>query len=510
MGKFVDLLPYLVVEHGRCEHLVQLVDQFPRQRREIVDEIERVLDFVRDAGGELAERGKLFGLHQAILRGAQFVERCGELFRARLYLIEQPHVFNSDNGLVGEGLNQFDLLLREWPYPVARKDENTHRHTLSKERDAKDRAVPSELLVFARAVFGVGEHIDNMDGLALQRHARCHGVASSLEGMRFCELFKFGWVSEVRRPAIEIAVALEDGRLVGLAEAGSRLDERIEHRLQVERRAADDFQHIGSRRLLLQRIAQLCGALFNLVLQIRIGFLQPRAHLVELVGEAFQLIAGPNRDALGEIAAADPFGTCAQGLDRHDHAACQKYPGQHREDRCRRQHDGQALQRRVEGGVGLLHRQFDKHGPAQRRDRRRRRQHLLALDIFGALQRLQTNARVPRLRRLHLNQLRHIGVAQHQADVGMRDQASSRAHHVGVAVLADLDLRHHVPDQFQVDLGNADAGVLAGTGQRQRHIGLGLPAEIDRPIIDLVGDGFGELCILGKIEAGVHDVHGKA
>ena len=42
---------------------------------EIVDEIERVLDLVRDAGGELAERGELLGLDQAVLRGAQILER---------------------------------------------------------------------------------------------------------------------------------------------------------------------------------------------------------------------------------------------------------------------------------------------------------------------------------------------------------------------------------------------------------------------------------------------------
>ena len=82
----------------------------------------------------------------------------------------------------------------------------------------------------------------------------------------------------------------------------------------------------------------------------------------------------------------------------------------------------------------------------------------------------------------------------------MRDQPSSRADHIGVAALADLDLRYHVPDQLEVDLGNADAGVLAGAGQRQRHVRLGLPAEIDRPVIDFVGDGFGEFRILGQVE----------
>ena len=74
-GELVDLLARLVVERGRLQNVVQLVDQFRRQRGEIIDEVERVLDLVRDARGELAERSQLLGLDQAILRGAQFVER---------------------------------------------------------------------------------------------------------------------------------------------------------------------------------------------------------------------------------------------------------------------------------------------------------------------------------------------------------------------------------------------------------------------------------------------------
>ena len=43
--------------------------------REIIDEIERVLDLVRDAGGELTKRGEFLRLDQAILRGAQVLQR---------------------------------------------------------------------------------------------------------------------------------------------------------------------------------------------------------------------------------------------------------------------------------------------------------------------------------------------------------------------------------------------------------------------------------------------------
>jgi hypothetical protein len=64
---------------------------------------------VRDAGGELAERGELLGLHQAILRGAQFVERSDKLFGAFLHLLEQPDILDGDHGLVGEGCTWITL-----------------------------------------------------------------------------------------------------------------------------------------------------------------------------------------------------------------------------------------------------------------------------------------------------------------------------------------------------------------------------------------------------------------
>ncbi len=43
---------------------------------------------------------------------------------------------------------------------------------------------------------------------------------------------------------------------VRLAQPDSRLDQRIEHRLQIEGRAADDLEYVGGGRLLLQRFAQ--------------------------------------------------------------------------------------------------------------------------------------------------------------------------------------------------------------------------------------------------------------
>src|SRR5262249_28263309 len=47
---------------------------------------------------------------------------------------------------------------------------------------------------------------------------------------------------------------------VGVTQAAGRFNERLQHRLEIEGRAADDLEHIGRRGLLLQRLAELARA----------------------------------------------------------------------------------------------------------------------------------------------------------------------------------------------------------------------------------------------------------
>ena len=106
-------------ERRLLQNAAQFVHQLARQRREIVDEIEWVLDLVGDAGGQLAERCEFLGLDETVLRLAQIVERGCELVRAGLDLVEQAHVLQRDDRLVGEGLDDLDL-------PVAEMDRVRH------------------------------------------------------------------------------------------------------------------------------------------------------------------------------------------------------------------------------------------------------------------------------------------------------------------------------------------------------------------------------------------------
>ena len=83
-------------------------------------------------------------------------------------------------------------------------------------------------------------------------------------------------------------------------------------------------------------------------------------------------------------------------------------------------------------------------------------------------------------RRRDLRQGGEVGIAQHEADVGMGDQPAVAIDDIGVAALPDLQPGDHIPDQLQIDLGDRDAGIASGAGHRHGHVRLGFLAEIDR------------------------------
>ena len=56
-----------------------------------------------------------------LAEGAQLLDRLRKLARARLHLVEQPHVLDRDHRLVGEGGDQLDLLFGEWPNLLTRQ-----------------------------------------------------------------------------------------------------------------------------------------------------------------------------------------------------------------------------------------------------------------------------------------------------------------------------------------------------------------------------------------------------
>ena len=56
---------------------------------------------------------------------------------ARLQFLEQPHVLDGDDGLVGEGLEECDLALREGPRRAAADGNDADHRSVTQHRDTK-------------------------------------------------------------------------------------------------------------------------------------------------------------------------------------------------------------------------------------------------------------------------------------------------------------------------------------------------------------------------------------
>ena len=76
-----------------------------------------------------------------------------------------------------------------------------------------------------------------------------------------------GRVAVGREVPVFRTVWTADRRRVRFAQPCGRFHERIEYRLQIERRTADDPQNFGSRRLLLQRLIEFTRFFCELVCQ---------------------------------------------------------------------------------------------------------------------------------------------------------------------------------------------------------------------------------------------------
>ena len=87
-----------------------------------------------------------------------------------------------------------------------------------------------------------------------------------------------------------------------MAEARGGRDDRVQHRLQLGGRAADDIEDFTARGLLLERLAKLLRPLLDLLIQAA----QLRAGAVDVGGERAQLVAIGDVDPLGELAAGNP------------------------------------------------------------------------------------------------------------------------------------------------------------------------------------------------------------
>src|SRR5262245_43729334 len=103
-----------------------------------------------------------------------------------------------------------------------------------------------------------------MDHPTFQQGPSSRRPASSLDGHSLDIFDEVGRVTVSFREE-EPPVLLPTYRgVVGATKAASRFNERLQHRLEIEGRAADDFEHVCGGSLPLQRFAEFLRARLHL------------------------------------------------------------------------------------------------------------------------------------------------------------------------------------------------------------------------------------------------------
>ena len=184
------------------------------------------------------------------------LQRLLEIASARLHLVEQAHVLDGDDGLIGEGLQEVDLALGEWASLPTCDHEYADNGIVALHRDsqrrAKVKAGASEARRYFRIDVRIIEQVGNAMHLAGPDHALGSRAAARPDRAALEQVADVFGARARNRLALESVVAaqIEKGR-AGAAKYVGRLDQRIEHRLQIEHGAADDLEHVRGRGLLL-------------------------------------------------------------------------------------------------------------------------------------------------------------------------------------------------------------------------------------------------------------------
>jgi hypothetical protein len=124
-----------------------LVHAIGRAQPEFLGGLVEYVDRAGLGAGELGRLGHDGGQHGLEVDGRvhgladlaerlQLLDRLRQLARARLHLLEQPHVLDRDHCLVGEGLEQLFLRLRDRSGLGPADDDDAERITLAQHRHA--------------------------------------------------------------------------------------------------------------------------------------------------------------------------------------------------------------------------------------------------------------------------------------------------------------------------------------------------------------------------------------
>ena len=129
------------------------------------------------------------------------------LARARLHLLEEPHILDRDNRLVGEGGDEVDLLLCERPGLGARQGDHADRFVLLQQRDPEHRPESADPLRVGPCVLRIHKTVRNMNHAGNESGSTDQSLSPAWDRVVPHELLVIRGEAVVRDKAVNVAVA---------------------------------------------------------------------------------------------------------------------------------------------------------------------------------------------------------------------------------------------------------------------------------------------------------------
>src|SRR5262249_26775202 len=131
------------------------------------------------------------------------------------------------------------------------------RCSLAHQRNAQNRAIATDFLDCAVRIVGIGQDVGDMNNFAFEQDAPRYGPTVDSSRVMFYEFGVFTRDSIARFEIVSFTLRSTYDYRVRLAQPSGRLNQRVEHCLEIEGRTTNDFQHVCGGGLLLERFAQL-------------------------------------------------------------------------------------------------------------------------------------------------------------------------------------------------------------------------------------------------------------
>ncbi len=186
---------------------------------------------------------------QDLARGRLLLERFCQIAVARLQLLEQPHVLDGDQRLIGERAKQLDLSLAELAWLTPTDGDRADGASFVKHGHGQRRAKTTRHRCLRDTVLLVDQDIRDMgDRAVTNRPRRCRCTAST-HGVRAPNGIDSLRARAIHRDEVNpFAIEACDGARLSAAQPDGALGDDVEHWLDIRRGARDRPQDLARRR----------------------------------------------------------------------------------------------------------------------------------------------------------------------------------------------------------------------------------------------------------------------